>query len=501
MKKKIIPLILAIIVLGALLAVYFVGKHRESEMDKAALESSIANNYQEGADQTQYPILVKDPNSIERFVMENDGKEIEFYYNYDIDDWQITGYEGVELDGDMVASMVNIFSNLYSNYVITAENRADVDYGIENTTKKGTAYYSDGSTATILRGNLSGDKKYYYVQLEGQEDIYLKDTYTGDRFEYDILYFADTNIHNISQSTINYLNIKQEGKDEIEIEFRADGEKAADRQTATGLTTLTMTKPVEDVLVYPTNLQSEVLTTLDLMDVYRAVDLKPDLSSYGLDTPELEIEMRDDEGSLKLKIGDDNPDKEGYCYCLVDDKTAVFTIAKDEVEPFYDVDIYSFIEKFIALHNRIDIESVDIKIKGEEFKVEFKGDIVTEATTEATTEAEEVPEGETEETTLVNFRDSRTASINGKEIDDEAFITFMEALIGLNFDAVDKERTPEGTPEVEIVYNLLDGTTDSYKAYSYDANFYQIEKNGKFDKIANKSQFTSLLEKAKELTE
>jgi len=147
-------------------------------------------------------------------------------------------------------------------------------------------------------------------------------------------------------------------------------------------------------------------------------------------------------------------------------------------------EVFDFIEKFVALNYRVNVESIDINSPKGNYKITFSDDMSEENIEEKNV-----------------MKDNRKGFINGQELDNDSFSEFYELLIGITFDNIDKNYSVSGEPVVSIKYNLKDGSYQNINFYEYDNSFY-LADNGKLDKlVVHKHNVDIMLDKAKQLLE
>lgn len=476
MKKKLILLIAAIVILGVLLGLYAFGsKDGGGDVQQDSTEEEVVTP------QT-YTLMDREMSEISRVTISANQKEI-VYLPKD-NTFTVEGYEDADLSQINVESVVSSFAKLYSSNVVV-DNPEDLSvYGLENPSAVGTGEYTDGTKAVIYIGDITPDKSYYYAMLEGDTKVYLIDVLSGGRFYYNIGQLLNTNISTINKDTVTYINIQQKGKDEILIVYDENDSNVNENLKNNGLFTLSMKKPIDGVLVYPYNLQSYMLSSLASIVVKDVIDVTPEnLADYGLDDPILRVTLKDNSNSLKMIVGNDIDDN--TVYVMVNDRPEVFSMSKAAILSFMDVNITDFIQKFVALHTRSKVEKIDIKSVYGDYNIKF----VTKGENMVTENGEGVAD------------DKRITYINDTEIERESFTNFYELLVGITFDALDKEAAATGEPQVSIGYTMTDGDVDMVQFYNYNENFYVAKKGENSSMVVSKQSVKQVIDKARELSE
>lgn len=479
MKKKIFPLIGGVAVLALLLGVYAYktgSSGSNGQETEPTTEQTTDISY---VNTGKYTLCDKAAEDI-RDIQINSGDNT-LVLEYSNGSYIVKGYESVSLNMGNTAGVASTFIGLYSDNKIEDNDRAK--YGLENPLATGTATFGDGSSVTLTLGSLTADKKYYYMESTDAEGIYLVDAVVGGRLLYTINNLVDKNISAIKPNYVTYIEVT--GSDGKELLMYYDKEKsdANTNFSNQGLVTLTMEKPLEGAAVYPYNLTGSILSTCSALTLNSVVEAQPeDYSKYGLDTPYMTVRLKDNEGSLELKVGSDAD--ENNVYVLADNRVSVFTMDKSLLKPFESYTITDFVEKFVALHMRSDVNSAEMDGEFGSFTLDFK------------------VEGDNKIVTDDNgiAKDNRIVLLNGNKVESDNFADFYELLAGLTFDQISDHTEKSGEPAVTLTYTLLDGTVQTTEFYIYNDNFYSVGKDGEYDMLVNKQSVKQIIDKAAALS-
>ena len=467
MKKKLMLLGAAVAVLAVLLGVYafMSGRGEEgSEEEKPALELPGEN--------------IADLDEVKQFTVEN--SKGRYTFSKKGKSWQAEGYSN-QLDQSAVDKMAAVFTALYSEETVEEEPKDISKYGLDKPEATGS---SDNLTVKI--GGLTSDNKFRYVQVSGSNAVYMADAAFCDSLNFGLDDFIDKTVAKVSTDSIQELEIKVKGKEDIYVKYDPDNPIARDYAEANGLATLVMIRPVENMLVYPYSLENTVLRNLNNMNIADLIDPAPsDLSKYGLAEPQAEIMIRDEENKITVKAGDMAPQKgiTEYIYVQVNDRPEVFTMDYRSIEPFISASIADFSEKFISLYQRSKVNAIEIKDSTDVYRIEFRS------------------EGEN---TFVQEdgvkRDRRNTYINDVLIDRDTFTDFYEQLAAIGFDNYDMNARAEGTPVVTITFELADGSKDIAEYFNYNSDFYVVRKGSNTSMLVNKQTVTKVINEARKLT-
>lgn len=470
MKKKILPLILALIVLVLLICVYiFISGKDESTDEQTADEISMED----------LGTQITSMDSVSTFTLNN--KNGSFVFDKKGENWSLKGVKST-FNNTVLNTISDVFSSLYAESIIE-ENAQDLSkYSLDS--PLATAVSGD---TTINVGSLTTDGKYYYVTLNDENTVYMVNSARLGCLEYSLNDMIDKSLPKIDSNTVQELSIKynHNDKDNILIKYDSENPPAREYSERNGLATLVMEEPVANMLVYPYNLQGSVLVNIDKLNLGDLVDIAPDdLSAYGLDTPQCSIYVADEDNSITVNSGNFVPDTDnGYVYVTVNDRPEVFTMDYNAIRPFEDASVSDFVEKFISLYQRSHVNS--ITIEGDKtYNIDFKA--------EGENDFREVDEGVTQ--------DFRNTYINDKLVDRDTFTDFYELIVGIGFDEIIDNYTPQGEPEVTITFDLSDGSTDKAEYYNYNNTFYVVNKGDASSFLVSKQTVRKVLSEAENLS-
>lgn len=469
MKKKLYSLIIAIVILALLFCIYLFTVAKSPDETNENTDDSISME--------DLGTQITSMSDVNTFTLKN--KNGNFVFNKKGDIWSIEGYDN-SFNSSVIDTMSRVFSSLYAETTIE-ENAQDMSkYSLEAP----IATASSGDTV-INMGSLTTDGKYYYVSLNDDKTVYMVNSSRLNCLEYGLNDMIDKALPKIDSNTIQELSINYKDKEDILVKYDADNPLAREYAEKNGLATLVMEKPVENMLVYPYNLQSSVLINLDNLNVSDLVDIDPsDLSVYGLDFPECTIYIADSENSISVKTGNFVSDTNNeYVYVMINDRPEVFTMSYNAVRPFEDASPADFTEKFISIYQRSKVDK--ITINGDKtYTIDFKA--------EGENDYREVDEGITQ--------DYRNTYINDKLVDRDTFTDFYELLVGIGFDEILTDYEIQGEPAVTITFDLTDGSTDTAQYYNYDNTFYVVNKGDESSLLVSKQTVRKVLSEAENLS-
>lgn len=468
MKKKLYSLLAAVVILALLFGLYmFLSSRNNDETNEAEVDDISLSDL--GTQLTA-------EEDVNEFTLKNNNGE--FVFVKDGDNWTIKNYDNL-FDQSVINKIAAVFSRLYAQELIE-ENVQDL-----------SKYSLDSPAATAISGNTqinigsaTTDGKYNYVNINGSSDVYMVNSANISCLEYGLNDLIDKSLSKIDSDTIQELTINYKDKDNIVIKYESDNPLAREYSEQNGLATLIMEEPVENMLVYPYNLQSSVLMNLDSLNISELADIAPkDLSLYGLDSPNCTFYIADNDNNISVKVGAFVPDTDNtYSYVMVNDRPEVFTMEYRALSPFVNASIADFVEKFISLYQRSKVN--EITINGDKtYTIEFKA------------------EGENDFREIDGVtKDYRNSYINGKLVDKDTFTDFYELIVGIGFDNIVNTYTPSGSPALSITFDLSDGTQDTANYYDYDNSFYVVNKGDDVSMLVSKQTVRKVLSEAENLS-
>lgn len=482
MAKKYVKLIAGVVLIIVLGLVYFF----------LLSDNDVSNEVEEGQTDEQVIKLIdgdRESSDVSSVVLKNGDVITELIPNEQASDtvssWVIKGYENIELNKSNTDSFVESMISISSRQILNADNNL-AQYGLDKLDKSITIKFNDDTESVIYLGTSTADGSYYYAKKSDSDNIYLVDSINGKRITYSLNDFIDKTVAQISPYSVMELNIKRKGKEEIDLEYTTDKSGNAENLISMGMETMNMKKPYAGMAVYPTNLQDSVLSNITDFQLGNFVAIQGDnLAQYGLDEPTAQIFINDGNNTLKVIVGNKTDDKNFYC--IVNDKPIIFAVDEKYINPFINADPIKFVEKFVALHYRVDMEKVEMDNGGKKYEVTF---------------GEEVQDtSESEEKQNSKFNDNRRTYINGKEVDKDTFADFCELLVGVTFDSVDESADASGKADVVIKYTLKDGTVDevSFIPYSKNESFYVVNGKSLKGMLVSKQNVTRIFAKADEI--
>lgn len=470
MKKKIIVLASLVCVIGLLGGLYAVGVAKSKadagsgkEQD-ANIEELLGNNISTVSD-------------IRSFALESQNGSISAKKSGD--KWVVDGYKKAQFSQSALDDIANNLISIYSSSTIE-ENAADLEkYGLVDCAVV-QAQDSKGNVQKLLIGSDTSDGMYTYAKLDTNNAVYMISSALAQKLKVGINDLIDKSVDTITSSAVSYIHIQRTGKDEMLIEYDPDNAVVKNYNKDSGLAALVMRKPIENMIVYPYNVETELLNNSAAIRPVDLVEAEPqDLSKYGLNEPYMSVELKDTKDSaISFKIGGVAPTKDGvnYRYAMFDDKPSVFTVNESALESLVSAGPADLIQPFIALHARSKVNNIKMKLDDKEYKVELK----SEGDNTFVTDSDGTK------------RDKRNIYINGALVPDDKVSTVYEAIVGLQLEDLVANAKVSGEPAGYIEYDLRESDDDRLEFYDYDANFYRVKKGEDTSMLASKQEVQKL---------
>lgn len=142
----------------------------------------VYNDAQEQKEEDENKIVVTnfDSEDVVAFSYDYNGET----YSYTKIDgmWSYDSKPAINLDETLVESMLVIAASLVGEDFFTAYESVDT-YGFDEPQKTVSLIMSDGSTVTIQVGDYNDIVGWYYLMIEGDENLYMVDSTLLDTFE------------------------------------------------------------------------------------------------------------------------------------------------------------------------------------------------------------------------------------------------------------------------------------------------------------------------------
>jgi len=388
--------------------------------------------------------------------------------------WEVDYPHPVTLKKTAVDDIAYSFASLYAERVIEEETPEDLGpYGLDEPQVVAEATLKDGSKKVFYLGNRTPAGNSYYLMAEGDPRIFEVWMNHGEHFSSTLADVRDKNLTAINTQELTYL--KMQKKDSKPIEVKINDSQSED-EARFGLGLWRLTQPYNEPMgVHSENFQ-KVLDKLSGLVIEEFIDDDPqNLAKYGLEEPNAELLVKDNENTLHLYFGDEYEDGKKVYFKTADSK-AVYGMRKDKIT-FMDTKAFDIVDKFTYI---VNIDNVD--------KIIVEGGGKTHTLTLERTVKKAEKEGEEDEEITTYF-------VDGKEVEEKPFKKYYQSLIGILADA-ENNKELEGNPEVKTTFFLNVGKEREVHInyVPYDNDFYAVFRGGKAEFLVYKGQVKNMLD-------
>ena len=339
------------------------------------------------------------------------------------------------------------------------ENSNDInlaDFGLYPPQLTLLAEYDDGTSNTIFIGGYTGDMQSRFVQLAGNDGVYLIPASHATPAFATIEEMIDRELPFFSLAA-EYVRIEPRGNNTIELglEFIHGMEAFAGlMHEADDGRVLTMRQPIPGQMLHHPHVQDNIFAPLDFLQIGEIVSIAPtDLSPYGLDDPWIRFYYFDQFGQVALHFGDTfMQEGTSYVYVRFADRPHVFMAESAPIAGLTNIQLFHIVDRFIALTNidYIDMITSESQISERNFTLEIN-----------------------------HYNGSISPTKNGEPVNDEDFRIAYRNLIALSADVEIPQNPPTEAPDHTVTLHGRGAANDTtLEFFQYDANFYAVSVNG-----------------------
>ncbi len=445
MKKQLILILTLILLVGITAGVLLLVSNMETKQKE------------EKARTEQEKILISlNSNDINKINIETSDNTYSAYLNDD-GKWELENKLDFEINTYFLNSLASQLSTLTAEDIICPLSEANLaDYGLSDPENVITLYTND-TTNVINVGNVSATGDFYYVTIDGRDNVY------GVSSDYADYICANKN----SLKSIYILRNSDSEIDSVSLE--AHGKLIYDLQM-NSQNIWEMKEPVALADRVNTANVNNLLTTIRQMIVDKFGDenvTEDKYKDYGFDDPDYIFTFTQKNGESTTLLAQDYD---------VDGTSFVTLICKETGQIFYMQSNYTtflqdaadtFVTKTVYSGPDSDVDKVNI-----EWKDRSNAEITLD-------------------------EENSKYTLNGKSLKDdtvEALNNFYNKLTALQYDdfilecPVDKN----ADPEITITYVKKDGTKSAFDFYKVDDENYAVFMNGKYQNFTViKKNFTA----------
>ena len=448
MKKQLILILTLILLVGATAGVLLFVSHMENE--KQAEEQRL---------EQEKVLFSLNSNDIQKIDLTSEGT----VYTAELNEngqWVLENQVDFEINTYFLNSLASQLSTLTADETIAPVEGADLhDYGLD--TPNTITLYTDDASYTLHVGKLSATKEFYYVMVEGRDQIF------GVSADY-------SDYLNANKSSLKSIYILRNSDSAITaVSLEAHGELVYDL-TMDEDDLWNMNEPVELTDRVDTSGVSSLLTTINQMVVDRFGDesvTEEAYAEYGFDHPEYVFRFQQENGeTTTLLVLDYDLDSTNLVTMLCKETGQVFYMESTYVD-FLQQRPEKFIQKIVYNCAVSEISEVHVEWS------------------------------ERADAQIMIDEANGQYQLNGlalEEIGSEsiaALENFYTKLQALKYDTLVPENPLDETvtePDVTVTYTKKDGTETVITFYESDADNYAVFVDGAYSYFTvSKKNFTA----------
>ncbi len=376
--------------------------------------------------------------------------------------------ERIPIDDEVIAGIPEAAAVVNAQRKLADSAESLANYGLDNPEITIKVTLKNGEEYTISIGNATSIDSGRYIQVSGDDAIYLSESGYEETFDTSTTYFAELVIVSALEESstyskyfssgelIGYDSIKLSGSiypQPVELAFTPDDALIAYQVTA----------PISDAAneVTAVDILSPLSGSLYASETYV---LSPDaatLSEYGFDNPTSVVEYTIKDVYLKVTVG--KADGDGYYAVMINDIPAIYKVSEANIDfAMYSTDDIYYTS--ILVESISDIQSITFKTPDNEYLFEL------EHTSTTTTDED----GNTDTKTDIIVR------YNGAEISSVDFRTFYQHLLLMKSVEAVPSDVPDTEPEYVLTLTHVDSSVSDtvIKFTKYSSRRYIAEKQG-----------------------
>lgn len=445
MKKQLILILTLILLVGITAGILVMVSNMESKQQE-----------EEARIEQEKVLMSLNSNDINKIEIKTDGNVYSAYMDEN-SQWTLENEVDFEINTYYLNSLATQLSTLTATNIICPIADANLaDYELSDPANIITMYVND-SPYTINVGKLSATKDFYYVTIDGKDNVYSVSTDYEDYLKANKNSLKSIYILRDSDSAINGVSLEAHDKLVYELEMNSDD-------------VWEMKKPIDTLdRVNNSNVLS-LLTTIRQMIVDKFGDehiTEKQYKDYGFDDPEYVFTFTQKNGNTTTLLAQDyDANSTSFVTLLCKETGQIF-----EMQSNYTVFLQDTADQFI-LKTAYSCASAEID------KVSIQWEDRTNA--EITIDEE-------------NGR----FTLNGNSLSEgaaSALDNFYNKLTALKYDTLVLENpvSEDATPDITITYVKKDGTKNIMTLYSSDSENYAVFMDDQYqDFTVSKKNFTA----------
>lgn len=351
--------------------------------------------------------------------------------------WSLEGYDNNLISSSAVNAAADSVSSIYANRIM-AENQDDkAEYGLDKPSITAKVTLRDGGGFTIDIGNIAPDGSGYYATVSDDEKIYLVSAGTVGNFNTTPEALADTVI--VTAPTVDDVEKKSDKKyyneDDGSLEtfesIEISGPKYGQTAVITPIDDNEFVEYSIDLGTYSRYADADVVTELFgimtdglvAIDTYALEPTDAEIKKYGLDTPELNINIK--YGTLSTSLKAKMYDKENDYYAvMIGGRDAIYAVTADALS-MLEYGLTDYYYQFVFQEFIYEFKNITVNTPDKTYTFDIEHD---------------------------SSNDTFTAESNGKTVDDSLLSAYYQYYLTLS-------------PEVKSSYT--DGKAELTATFTY----------------------------------
>jgi len=370
------------------------------------------------------------------------------------------------------------FTGLSAEEVVSESPEDLSPFGLDKPAVEATVTLLDGREYTVYLGNRTPVGNMFYLMKEGDPRVFTVWVSHGNHLSYTLNDLRDTQLTGINIQEVVYFKLAREGQRTIEI-VKTDEED--EQQIQLDFSIWHMIQPHNEYANVHYKMFNTLVAALIPLEIAKFIDDSPeDLVQYGLDTPLMELEVRDNQNTLHLLFGNDLDEQ--HIHFQIAGKNTVYAMEKEALESLMAITPFDLFDRFSFM---VDIDNVD-EIVIETVDAEYNLTI--------TRTVEEAEEQDEEDEVITTF------AVNGKEVGDKEFRIFYQALIGLIVEAENKD-VIDNKPHVTTTFyfNKEDMPNVSIAYVPFNEDFFAVLRGGVAEFLISRKQVYNMINELQDL--
>lgn len=379
-------------------------------------------------------------------------------------EWYIRSLNKKLTDSTEICDVVQAVTSISAIREITQKSAENC--GLINPRVQAVVTPREGDAYTVLLGDMSLDNSGYYMQIKGEEKIYIVPTDTGDALDYELLDFANTDIipgiTNDDGEIDDYYTDGTLAKfDKIILEGANHPEPVEiicndDSETSQYLGYI-VTKPSMRIAQNVDALLLMYQNGLEVLGAY-SYDVKTaSLKKFGLDNPDLSATIVLGNKKLTYKFSEQ---EDGYYAAVYNDSKLIHKIDATSLSGIIELSTTDYYSTWICYNSINDLSGFTIKTPDKSYDFGITKNETTESETETTEEQEDY-----------------TIVYNGKKLTALNFQYLYQYCVTLKCNDFTVEEV-SGEPELVFVFKFKNGKESVIEFTKASATKYQYSVDG-----------------------